>query len=120
MYYAIKDLEISAAHRLRLSYDSPCENLHGHNWHIRVCCRAEELNADGMVIDFTHIKKAIHGKLDHKNLNEVLDFNPTAENIARWIVDLIPECYRAEVRESDGNLAIYEDTRVHIRMKDML
>lgn len=108
MYYAIKDLEISAAHRLRLSYDSPCKNLHGHNWHIRVCCRAQQLNADGMVMDFTHIKKAIHGKLDHKNLNEVLPFNPTAENIAKWIVDSIPECYRAEVRESDGNLAIYE------------
>lgn len=110
MYYAIKDLEISAAHRLELSYPSPCANLHGHNWKMRVYCRAESLNTDGMVLDFTHIKKAIHGRLDHKYLNEVLDFNPTAENIARWIVDTIPECYRAEVQESDGNLAIYDET----------
>lgn len=108
MYYVEKDLEISAAHRLSLSYESPCSSLHGHNWHIKVCCRAKELNADGMVVDFTHIKKQIHGYLDHQCLNDRLDFNPTAENIARWIVDSVPNCYRAEVRESDGNMAAYE------------
>ena len=62
-----------------------------------------------MVCDFKHIKEAIHGKLDHQNLNEVLPFNPTAENIAKWIVDEIPECYKAEVQESDGNVATYID-----------
>lgn len=108
MYYCIKDLEISAAHKLALSYESPCARLHGHNWKLRVFCRAESLNPDGMVMDFTHIKKAIHGKLDHQYLNEVLPFNPTAENIARWVVDTIPECYRCEVKESEGNTAIYE------------
>lgn len=108
MYYCIKDLEISAAHKLALSYESPCSRLHGHNWKLRVFCRAETLNPDGMVVDFTHIKKAIHGKLDHQYLNEVLPFNPTAENIARWVVDTIPECYRCEVKESEGNTAIYE------------
>lgn len=108
MYYAIKELEISAAHRLELSYPSPCSELHGHNWKIRVFCRSEKLNADGMVTDFTHIKKGIKDKIDHKNLNEILPFNPTAENIARWIIDTIPNAYRAEVQESEGNLAIYE------------
>lgn len=61
-----------------------------------------------MVIDFAHIKEQIHGRLDHANLNEVLDFNPTAENIAKWIVDTVPHCFKAEVQESTGNLAIYE------------
>jgi 6-pyruvoyltetrahydropterin/6-carboxytetrahydropterin synthase len=60
-----------------------------------------------MVIDFTIIKKLINEKLDHKHMNDVLDFNPTAENIAKWIVDNIPKCYKAEVQESEGNLASY-------------
>lgn len=108
MYYVKKRLEISAAHRLDLSYESKCTSFHGHNWIITIECRAEKLNADGMVEDFTVIKSKVAGLLDHANLNEVLPFNPTAENIARWIVDTIPTAWRCEVCESEGNTAIYE------------
>ena len=62
-----------------------------------------------MIIDFKHIKERIHKRLDHQNINEVLPFNPTAENIAKWIVDQFPECYKAQVQESEGNIAIYEE-----------
>ena len=108
MYYVKKRLEVSASHKLKLSYESKCQNLHGHNWIIYVYCKSEKLNQDGMVLDFTHIKKNIHEKLDHQNLNEVLDFNPTAENIAKWIVDALPYCYKATVIESENNEATYE------------
>ena len=83
MYYVTKRLEISAAHRLTLDYESKCTSLHGHNWIITVHCRAEELNANGMVVDFTDIKRTVLDRLDHRCLNDVLPFNPTAENIAR-------------------------------------
>ena len=108
MYTVIKRMEISAAHRLNLSYRSKCEHLHGHNWVITVYCRSKELNAEGMVVDFSHIKQAIKAKLDHQVLNEVLPFNPTAENIARWACEQIPCCFKVEVQESEGNIAIYE------------
>lgn len=109
MFYVSKRMEIAGAHNLKLDYESKCRNIHGHNWIVVVHCKAKELNHNGMVVDFTHIKKAIHDKLDHQYLNEVLDFNPTAENIAKWIVDEIPQCYKAEVQESEGNIAIYEE-----------
>lgn len=79
-------MEIAGCHHLNLSYESKCENLHGHNWIVTVFCKAENLNSDGMVIDFKHVKNKIHGFLDHGNFNELLPFNPTAENIAKWIV----------------------------------
>lgn len=108
MYYISKRMEIAGAHNLKLSYESKCQNLHGHNWIITVFCKAKELNSDGMVIDFKHIKNLISDKLDHQYLNEVVDFNPTAENIARWICEQIPNCYKVSVQESEGNIAIYE------------
>ena len=108
MFYIKKSMEISAAHKLNLSYESKCQNLHGHNWHVTIYCKAKELNKDGMVCDFTHIKKAIHEKLDHQYLNDILPFNPTAENMARWMCEQIPTCYKVSVQESDGNIATYE------------
>ena len=108
MYYVQKTIEISAAHNLHLSYESKCEALHGHNWIIVVYCKSETLNEDGMVVDFTHIKRVVKDTFDHKYINDVLTVNPSAENIARWICDHIDHCYKVSVQESEGNVAIYE------------
>ena len=69
--------------------------------------------ADGTTIekhnnDLKEIKSKIHNKLDHKNINEVLNFHPTAENLAKWICHEITNCYKVEVYETENNLAIYE------------
>ena len=108
MYYVTKRLEISAAHRLELDYESKCRNLHGHNWIVTVHCRARELNHNGMVTDFSEIKRIVVDDLDHAFLNDKLPFNPTAENIARHICELVPNCWRVDVQESEGNTASYE------------
>ena len=109
MYYVSKRIEIAGAHKLKLDYESKCSNLHGHNWIIMVYCKSEELDANGMVYDFKHIKNKISDKLDHQYINDVVDFNPTAENMAKWICEQIGEkCYKVSVQESEGNVAVYE------------
>lgn len=121
MFEIKKTFEISAAHRLNLPYESPCQRWHGHNYKIVIWCRGE-LNIDGMVVDFTEIKKKIKDKLDHRTLNDIegmgfelvskepregFSKNPTAENIAYWICMQIKKCYRVDVQESEGNIATY-------------
>lgn len=110
MFTVVKKLEISASHQLKLDYESKCQRLHGHNWIVHIYARSKELNQNGMVIDFGHIKEAIHGRLDHRHINDIMgDINPTAENMAKWICDeLGTQCFKVEVQESEGNVAIYE------------
>lgn len=117
MYYVSKRMEIAGCHSLKLPYESPCSNLHGHNWIVTVYCKSNTLTRYGMIVDFAKVKREIHGYLDHGNINELLpEFNPTAENMARWICNKVTDicetgyCYKVEVQESEGNIAIYENT----------
>ena len=52
MFTVIKRMEISASHKLVLTYRSKCASLHGHNWIITVYCRSARLNSEGMVVAF--------------------------------------------------------------------
>ena len=109
MYRVRKRLEIAGAHKLSLNYESKCSNIHGHNWIVEIYMQSKDLDRNGMVMDFTHIKKEIHDALDHKYINDVVQVNPTAENIARWICEKLGEkCYKVTVQESEGNIAEYE------------
>lgn len=118
MYSVTKRIEIAGSHQLQLPYESPCCNRHGHNWIIEVEVKAEKLDFCGMVIDFQVIKSKII-LLDHQNINDILPNNPTAENIAKWIVDQIQPILdeydgdrevaimRVTVQESEGNTATW-------------
>ncbi|MGD8389461.1 MAG: 6-carboxytetrahydropterin synthase QueD [Desulfobacteraceae bacterium] len=91
--YELKILtQFSAAHQLR-EHGGKCEQMHGHNWKVEVYVRGEDLDENGLLIDFHDVKAAaaevIEG-LDHKYLNEVPPFdhaNPSSENIARHIFE---------------------------------
>ena len=108
LYRVIKRMEISGAHQLSLPYESKCRGLHGHNWIIIVYCESETLDENGMVVDFSKVKELVHGKLDHQFLNDVVDFNPTAENMAQWICERVPHCVKVQIQESEGNMVEFE------------
>ncbi len=82
----------AAGHALR-GYRGKCENLHGHNYKIRVTLAGESLDHIGLLYDFKNLKEAIQStirKLDHRFINEIPPFdvlNPSAENLAKYFYE---------------------------------
>ena len=118
-----REVQFSSAHRLR-NYHGKCENLHGHNWRVRLFVTREKLDETGFVMDFKvldAVLKDIMELLDHKDLNSLKEFetvNPTAENIALLVFRLAEEkisvidkeakVSKVHVWESDKSCAIVE------------
>lgn len=92
MYTITKEFHFSASHQLcRLPDDHPCARLHGHNYIAVVELQAEELDADGFVLDYralAPLKAWIDDTLDHRHLNEVFGHDGvTSEFLAKAIYD---------------------------------
>ncbi len=60
MYEVSVDESFAAAHNLR-NYKGKCEDLHGHNYKVRVTLAGAELDATGLLYDFVHLKQVIQG-----------------------------------------------------------
>jgi 6-pyruvoyltetrahydropterin/6-carboxytetrahydropterin synthase len=122
MYYVRVEADFSAAHYLR-SYHGKCENLHGHNYRVRLWAGGERTGEGGMLADFGILKKILRGicaSMDHGSLNDnpVFEDNPSAERIARHVFDEAALAFGAEgldpallhavdVYETPGNMARY-------------
>lgn len=101
----------SAAHQLH-KYRGKCARLHGHNWRVHICLRADQLNKAGMVKDARVVRKILNKfleKIDHRYLNEISFFkkrDTTSENIARYVYDglkkIMPQLAEVRVQESDS------------------
>lgn len=124
MYSIQTEFYFEAAHKLNLTYPSPCTNLHGHSYKCCVTISSEQLDSNGMICDFKILKSIIQdkieNKLDHKFLNEIFpDVNSTAEYMSRWICQQINDglyqhninarCVRVELNETAKNKAIWEE-----------
>lgn len=112
----------SSAHQLR-GYKGKCENLHGHNYKIEIYARGRELDNIGLLVDFGDLKAAadeVVQYLDHRNINELPPFdeelNPSAENLARYILERIAarvgderaEVYKVRCFETPTSVATYQ------------
>ncbi|HSU27308.1 MAG TPA: 6-carboxytetrahydropterin synthase [Chitinophagaceae bacterium] len=91
-------------------------NYHGHNYELEVKVTGKPDKKTGYVIDLKElsdlIKAEILGRFDHKNLNldtkEFKDLNPTAENIAIVIYNIL----RPQVdKKMDLQIRLYETDR---------
>jgi 6-pyruvoyltetrahydropterin/6-carboxytetrahydropterin synthase len=111
MFTVSRQIDFCYGHRL-LNYAGKCRHLHGHNGRLIITLEAEQLDEQGMVLDFSEIKRVVGGwideNLDHRMvlnrtdpavaalraMNEplyLMDVNPTAENIARLIFEVARE-----------------------------
>lgn len=102
--------DISMGHRV-VGHENKCRHLHGHNYRIHFTCTANELDDLGRVIDFSLIKANLCEWLevnwDHKmvlwqedplleQLKDIVPedivtvpFNPTAEQLAQYLVTVV-------------------------------
>ena len=116
MYKISKQFAFSASHILdQLPESHSCARLHGHNYIVTIHLRSAELNEFGFVRDYRDldfIKEFIDNTLDHRHLNDIIPYHPTAENIARYLFEVffvrLPELYAVEVSETPKTSAIYE------------
>ena len=89
MFEVSIDYSFAAGHALR-DYKGKCENVHGHNYKVRVSVQGENLDSTGLLIDFIDLRqavKAVVDRFDHQFLNDASPFdhlNPSAENMARY------------------------------------
>jgi 6-pyruvoyltetrahydropterin/6-carboxytetrahydropterin synthase len=107
MFSVTREITFCYGHRL-LEHGGKCRHLHGHNGRAVITLSAPTLDALGMVVDFGKLKRVVGGwideALDHKMLLhkddpvlslllrqgepvQVMEANPTAENIAKLIFD---------------------------------
>lgn len=105
----MRRIKFCAGHRL-FKHESKCAFFHGHNYVADFYVTGDQMDAVGRVIDFGDLKKAFKGWLDEHwdhgfLLNEIdenainaikmvdpckyylLPYNPTAENMARYLLE---------------------------------
>lgn len=117
MYTIQKRFEFSASHQLKgLPDNHQCARLHGHNYIVEVVLQADTLNDVGFVVDYGDLKpfkEYIDGTLDHRHLNQVLDFQTSAENIARhlfaWCKSRWPQTVAVRVSETPKTWAEWRE-----------
>ncbi|MCX7728673.1 MAG: 6-carboxytetrahydropterin synthase [Bacteroidia bacterium] len=126
----VKKITFCAAHRLHNPQWSEeknkiifgkCNNphYHGHNYELHVKVTGEIDKDTGFVMDLNVlseiIKSNIHKKFDHKNLNldveEFKTLNPTAENIAVVIYNILRPKIQMHL---DLQIILYETPRNYV------
>ncbi len=114
VYQLNVEAQFAAAHQLR-AYRGKCEQLHGHNWRVRLGVAGDRLDAIGLLVDFGDLKAWLNEvleRLDHVMLNEIEPFdkiNPTSENLACYITEAMAGKLPAHIRVAE--VTVWESDR---------
>ena len=120
MFEVSVEQSFAAGHALR-NYHGKCENVHGHNYKVRITVAGEKLDETGLLVDFLEVKRLMGAAidyLDHRFINDLAPFdeiNPSAENIAKYFYDRVSagidgngiKISQVKVWETDTSSAVY-------------
>jgi 6-pyruvoyltetrahydropterin/6-carboxytetrahydropterin synthase len=139
MIFCTRKLEFDAAHRI-INHESKCKMLHGHRYVLEVTFTAKKLDDLGRIIDFGVISKVlgawIDKHLDHNTILSIKDKklgeeiakqtkqkiyylpeNPTAENIAKHILEKICPKLFAKKNVKCVAIRLYETPNCYVDVK---
>jgi 6-pyruvoyltetrahydropterin/6-carboxytetrahydropterin synthase len=112
----VKD-SFAAAHRLE-AYHGKCENLHGHNFKVEAFFEGQQLNEEGMLVDFAilkaYVKEAL-SELDHRYINEIPFFQERASS-SEYIAFYLHERLKGLLQEkgvSVREVRVWESEQVY-------
>jgi len=113
MFEVTVEQTFAAGHALR-NYRGKCENVHGHNYRVRVTVQGNQLDATGLLVDFIEVNRLITGTveyLDHRFINDLPPFdqlNPSAENLAKYFYERVSGGLKSEVAARVSQVQVWE------------
>ncbi|MDT3958328.1 6-carboxytetrahydropterin synthase QueD [Staphylococcus kloosii] len=121
-----KDFNFSAAHYIPSEDAGKCMRTHGHTYFVNLTIAGNELDHNGFLVNFSDLKKLVHGSFDHQLLNELpmfKDKSPSTEVVAQTIYEIIqnnldarsnkPHCLQVYVRETPTSYVVYRPKEHH-------
>ena len=73
MFEVTVEQTFAAGHALR-NYHGKSEDVHGHNYRVRVTVEGQQLDSTGLLVDFLEVNRLITGAvgyLDHRFINDL-------------------------------------------------
>lgn len=135
MFTVQTEQSFDAAHFLA-DYQGKCKNIHGHRWRVIMKVNKEDLEKDGMVVDFSKLKEDLKQEVDYFDHTLIIekdslkpatyqalleedfriiqtDFRPTAENFSRFFYEQFKKLgylvKSSVVYETPNNCAEYRE-----------
>ena len=136
---AVRILKFDAGHRV-VNHESKCRTLHGHEYKAHIYAESNELDCLGRVIDFSVIKEKIGSWIDENwdhnmilfkddpDLEKikscdgmkqvfVLETNPTAENLALFLLKEICPKLLKDTGVVVSKIKLYETTNCYVEVE---